>query len=116
VTEAKNATSFNGTQVFQVNATNASAYYINYTVSKNESTMADVLNATLTLQDFNISSWNLTDGSQGLWLGVELNNNTRNDSDTIICKYEFTNTTNDTFKCIDGKWLPDGSNFTEDAQ
>jgi hypothetical protein len=47
-----------------------------------------------------------------MWLGLSYGAKSRNDADTTICRYVFKNSTEETFECIDGKWSPDGLNFT----
>jgi hypothetical protein len=83
-------------------------------VSEDEALLKDFFNATLSIQDFNISSWNTTDGTQGLWLGLTYGSRIRNNSDSAVCRYDFNNATTDAFECIDGKWSADGLNFTAD--
>ena len=98
----------------QTGGTNASSYSIDYSVFEDEALLKDFFNATLMIQDLDISSWNLTDGSQGMWLGLSYGSKSRSNSDSTVCRYAFTNSTNDVFECIDGMWSPDGVNFTVD--
>ena len=84
-------------KIFQRDGANATQYGINYTVYEDEAQLKDFLNATLSIQDFNISSWNTTDGSQGLWLGLAYGSKIRNNSDSAVCRFDFTNATSDVF-------------------
>jgi hypothetical protein len=86
-----------GDKIFQTGGANATQYSINYTVYEDEAELKDFFNATLSIQDFNISSWNTTDGTQGLWLGLSYGSKIRNNSDSTVCRYDFTNATSDVF-------------------
>ena len=52
----QNVTRSTRDKIFQTGGENAAQYGINYTVFENENQMKDLLNATLSIQDFNIST------------------------------------------------------------
>ena len=93
----QNVTRSSRDKIFQTDGENAAQYGINYTVFEDESQSKDFLNATLSIQDFNISSWNTTDGTQGLWLGLSYGSRIRNNSDSSVCRFDFTNSSSDVF-------------------
>lgn len=87
---------------------------MDYSVYENVTSLQDYFNATLMLQDLNISAWNTTNGTQGLWLGLGYAPE-RSNADATVCSYNFTNSTEDRFQCFDVKWTPEGLNFTNDT-
>ena len=65
-----------------------------------------IFNVTLSLQNVDISGWNTTDGSQGLWLGLGYSTFTMANADFSMCFYYYNGPENSTFDCGDGKMKP----------
>jgi hypothetical protein len=62
----------------------------------------DTLTVELFVTNWNRTSWALTNGSQGLWVGLGYGNTVMN-ADVTFCSYTFYNLTTDTFVCKDGQ-------------
>ena len=61
-----------------------------------------MLRVKLSLINWNISSWTLTDGSQGVWLSIGLGGTSMTNVQVIMCEFKFTGlTSDDKFKCYD---------------
>lgn len=88
---------------------NATEYSIKYSTFEEEGTLNDFFNATLSIQDYNISNLNASTGS-GFWLGLGYGSKLLEGSDFTVCEYRFTNQTTDQFNCLDGKF--ENGNFT----
>jgi hypothetical protein len=70
----------------------------------NETSQNPALKVIMNISNVDISSWNTTDGSQGLWAGIGYNTEKISGSDFSLCYYNFTNSTNDRFNCTDGSF------------
>ena len=103
----QNVTSKN--QVLQSNGASASLYSINFTAYEDQQSLNDFFNATLSIQDYNISTWNATNGD-GVWLGLGYGSQQLEGSDFTVCEYRFMDQPTDSFSCLDGKF--ENGNFT----
>eukprot|EP00347_Sterkiella_histriomuscorum_P003701 403363275 len=89
-----------------------------YNVSKNftyQNSLQYVLNDTnpknitmimsMRIQNFDASQWTLTNGSNGFYMALGLGNQNFNDTDMILCTYQFYNKSTDNLKCVDATSL-----------
>jgi len=60
------------------------------------------LDVSLLLNNVNTSVWNMTDGSQGLYMGFIENGRDFPNSEFVMCLYNYTNSTDDAFVCKHG--------------
>ena len=70
----------------------------------------------LSLSNVNTSQWTLTDGSEGLWLGLGYNSTAADtSSDFTLCYYNYTNSTADHFTCKGALFNQTSSQFNTSA-
>jgi hypothetical protein len=76
--------------------------------------LQDFFNASLTLKDYNISTWTV-ESSSGLWMGLGYGSAQLEGTDFTVCEYNFTNSTTgtDKFICRDGIYENGAFNFNE---
>ena len=74
--------------------------------------LQDFFNASLIVKDYNISTWSNTTNT-GLWLGLGYGSSQLEGTDFTVCEYNYTNSTSDSFVCMDGMYENGGFNFSE---